>query len=84
MFHRAGRLRLFQCDMLIRAGCEVWIEHLNQSEVLTPKHHVLCKSAFALEEVFMNRLPERQAPIALTFLSGEGFVDGIKSALLNA
>jgi hypothetical protein len=37
MFHRAGRLRLFQCDMLIRAGCEVWIEHLNQSEVLTPK-----------------------------------------------
>ncbi len=59
-------------------------DYLNQSEVLTPKHHVLCKSTFALEEVFMNRLPERQAPIALTFLSGEGFVDGIKSALLNA
>ncbi len=70
--------------MLIRAGREVWIEHLDQSEVLTPKHHVLCKLAFTPKEIFMNRPPERQALIALAFLSGERLVDGIKSALLDA
>jgi hypothetical protein len=77
-------LRLFQRDMLIRAGREFLIENLDQSEVLTPEHHVPCKLAFAPEKIFMNRPPERQALIAFAFLSGEGFVDGIKSALLDA